>query len=118
MLVAIKIVGISLIILGGMNLIGLLFIDLAVLTSPAAVSLRYSLMLIAGLGFLLAYRWAVIVYFGSFAINWVAFFTIYDGQSAGPLWLSFPIPMVVAILSYFAWDKMKPIVDREKMDSA
>jgi hypothetical protein len=118
MLIAIRIVGFFLIILGGMNLIGLLFTDLSVLISPATVGLRYSLMLIAGLGFLFAYKWSLIVYFGSLAINWFTLFAIYKGQSAGPLWLSLPIPIVVALLSYIAWDEMKPITNRGQMDDA
>lgn len=116
MLIAIRIVGVLLIILGGMNLIGLLFMDLSVLISPATVGLRYLLMLIAGLGFLFTYKWSVIVYFGSLAINWFALFAIYNGHSAGPLWLSLPIPIVVAILSFLAWDKMKPITNRGQID--
>ena len=102
MLVAIRFVGVLLIILGGMNLTGLFFMDHSALISPATVSLRYSLMLIAGLGFLFAYKWSVIVYFGSLAINWFALFAIYNGQSASPLWLSLPIPIAVAILSFLA----------------
>ena len=107
-----------LIILGGANLIGLLFMDLSTLISPAAVVFRYSLMFIAGLRFLYTYKWSVFIYFGSLAINWLAFFTIYDGQSVGPLWLSLPIPIVVAVLSFLAWDKMKPTSNREQKDGA
>jgi len=57
MIIAIRVVGVVLIILGGLNLTGLLFTDMSLLISPAAVGLRYSLMLIAGIGFLLTYKW-------------------------------------------------------------
>ena len=109
MLVAIRIVGVALILLGAGNLAALFVIDLATLTSPTAVAVRYSLMIISGLGFCLARRWAIYVYLGSFAINWIAFFIVYDGKSLGPIWLSFPIPIAICALTYLAWDKLKPL---------
>ena len=48
-----------------------------------------------------------LVYAGSFAINWIAYFTIYDKQeSLGPLWLTIPIPLILCLLTYFAWEKL------------
>jgi hypothetical protein len=109
MLIALRIVGLVLVLLGASNLVGMFAIDLSMLTSPVAVALRYSLMVVAGVGFLLAYKWAIFVYLGSFAANWSTFFFVYDGQSLGPLWLTSLIPILVVSLTYFAWGKLKPI---------
>ena len=109
MIIAIRIVGVILVLLAAANLVGMFVMDLSMLTSPVAVLLRYSIMFVAGIGFCLCYRWAVIVYLGSLAINWAAFFIVYDGQSLGPIWLSLPIPIAISVFTYFAWDKLKPI---------
>lgn len=108
MLITLRIVGLFLVLLGASNLVGMFAIDLSMLTSPVAVALRYSLMVVAGVGFLLAYKWAVFVYLGSLAVNWGTFFFVYDGQSLGPLWLTFPIPILIVSLTYFTWGKLKP----------
>jgi hypothetical protein len=118
MIVAIRIVGVLLILLGFINLASLFAIDLSSLQSPIAVAVRYSLMCIAGIGFVLLYKWAFVVYLTSLALNWIAFFTVYDLQSVGPLWTTIPIPLVIAVLTYFAWDKLKPIRKKEVMDDA
>ena len=107
-LIAIRIVGACLVLLGSANLAGLWFAELSMLQSPTAVLLRYTLMVIAGAGFVLARRWAIHVYLTSLLINWVLFYTLYDGRSLGPIWLSFPIPIAIIALTYFAWGKMKP----------
>lgn len=104
---SIRIIGFFLILIGLLNLGGLFLIELSLLTSPAAVLFRYSLMTIAGIGFVLLLRWGVLVYFLSVAINWIAYFSIYGGKgSVGPLWLSIPIPLIIAVISYFAWDRL------------
>ena len=104
----IRIIGIILILIGVLNLGGLFFIELSSLTSPAAVIIRYSLMTIAGIGFVLLLRWGVLVYFLSVSINWIVYFTVYGGEgSVGPLWLSIPIPLIIAVISYFAWKDLK-----------
>ena len=105
---SIRIIGILLILIGLLNLGGLFFIELSSLISPNAVIFRYSLMTIAGIGFVLLLRWGLLVYFLSVAINWVVYFNVYGGKgSAGPLWLSIPIPLIIAVISYFAWKDMK-----------
>ena len=105
---SIRTIGIFLILIGLLNLGGLFFIELSSLTSTAAVILRYSLMTIAGIGFVLLLRWGVLVYFLSVAINWAVYFTVYDGEgSVGPLWLSIPIPLIIAVICYFAWKQMR-----------
>ena len=105
---SIRIIGILLILIGLLNLGGLFFIELSSLISPNAVIFRYSLMTIAGIGFVLLLRWGVYVYFLSVAINWVVYFNAYDGKgSVGPLWLSIPIPLIIAVISYFAWKDMR-----------
>jgi hypothetical protein len=117
MIIAIRIVGVLLTLLGFINLASLIVIDLSTLISPIAVAVRYSLMCVAGIGFVLLYRWAFVVYLASLVINWVVFFAVYDGNSVGPLWASIPIPLVIAVLTYFAWDKLKPIRKKDLIDN-
>jgi hypothetical protein len=50
-------------------------------------------------------------------INWIVFFTVYDGHSVGPLCASIPFPLVIVVLTYFAWDKLKSI-RKDVMDNA
>lgn len=108
MLIVIRIIGVVLLLLAALNLAGLAFIESSVLISPIAVAARYSLMAIAGLGFIFLQKWGVFVYVCSFAINWINYFTIYDGQgSAGPLWLSLPIPLGIGLASYLSWSRLK-----------
>ena len=108
MLYAFRTIGVFLVLLALANLVGLVFINMTDLISPMAVLVRYSLMAIAGIGFLLLRKWGVFVYLGSFTINWISFFTVYKGhESAGPLWLSIPIPLAILILSYFSWSRLK-----------
>ena len=114
MKISIRIIGIFLIFIGLLNLGGLFFIDLSSLVSPNAVIFRYSMMTIAGIGFVLLLRWGVLVYFLSVAINWIVYFNVYGGKgSVGPLWLSIPIPLIIAVISYFAWKDMKWHIGRE-----
>jgi len=90
------------------NLVSLAFISMSDLISPIAVLARYSLMAIAGVGFLLLRKWGVFVYLGSFTVNWINFFTVYKGhESVGPIWLSIPIPLAILILSYLSWSRLK-----------
>ncbi len=78
------------------------------LRSPMMVGVRYSLMCAAGIGFLLLRKWGVVVFFGSVFINWIAYFVVYDGVgSLVPLWMTLPIPLAIAILSFLAWDKLE-----------
>jgi hypothetical protein len=101
-------VGIFLVLLAIANLLGLVFIDIEALISPLAVVARYSFMLIAGIGMALLRKWGVFVYLGSLGINWIIYFAVYDGQgSAGPLWLTLPVPLGICILSYFTWSRLK-----------
>ena len=108
MLYAFRAIGVFLAFFAFLNLIGLFFIDMTDLISPVAVLVRYSLMAIAGVGFLLLRKWGVIVYLGSFTVNWITFFTAYESHdSVGPLWLSIPIPLAIIILSYLSWGRLK-----------
>lgn len=108
MKIVIRIIGCFLLLLALANLVGLILIDKGTLISPITVIARCSLMAVAGIGFILLRKWGIIIYLVSIAINWGIYFTVYEGQgSAGPLWLSIPIPLVICILSYFAWSKLK-----------
>ena len=118
MIIAIRIVGIFLILLGTANLAGLLIIDSSTLISLPTVVIRYSLMVISGIGFLLTYRWGFLVYAISVAFNWIALFVVYEGESAGPLWASIPIPIVIAGLTYLAWGNMKSLKRPEVINDA
>ena len=113
MIICIKTIGLILILLGVANLAGMFAIELSMLTSPVAVVIRYSLMIIAGVGFFLTYKWAIFVYLGSLAVNWGTFFLIYDRQSLSPIWLTLPIPIAISVLTYFAWGKLKPKLKTE-----
>lgn len=108
MIIAIRLIGGLLLLLGAASLGGMFVVEASDFVSPIAVALRYILMCIAGVGFLFAYKWAITMYATSLAINWVAFFVVYDGQSVSPIWATLPIPIVIAVLTYLAWDKLKP----------
>lgn len=103
-----RVVGVILVLLGMANLAALFLIDIDDLISPTAVIVRYSLMAIAGVGFLLLKKWGIFIYLGSLAINWINYYTVYGGQgSSGPLWLSVPIPVGIVVLCYFAWSNLR-----------
>ncbi len=78
------------------------------LRSPMMVGIRYSLMCAAGIGFLLLRKWGVLIFFGSVLINWIAYFVVYDGAgSLVPLWMTLPVPLAIAVLSFLAWDRLE-----------
>ncbi len=107
MVVAIRLVGLLLALLAVANLVALLVIEPGQLVSPVAVAVRYTLLLLAGTGLLLASRWGVVVYLVALAFNWTAFFTVYAGHlPVTPLWQTVPVPAVVLILSALAWRRM------------
>lgn len=92
-----------------MNLGALLYlIGSDELRSPMMAGVRYSLMCAAGIGFLLLRKWGVLVFFGSVIINWIAYYVVYDGVgSLVPLWMTLPVPIVIAVLSFLAWDNLE-----------
>jgi len=108
MIILMRVVGVILVLLGMANLAVLVLIDIDDLISPIAVIVRYSLMAIAGVGFILLKKWCIFIYLGSLAINWINYYTVYDVQgSSGPLWLSIPIPVGIVVLSIFAWSSLR-----------
>jgi len=108
MKIALRLIGIFLLLISTANIIALYFVDLELLRSPITAIVRYVLMLAAGLGFLFLYKWGVVIFFTSFFINWMTYFTVYSGEgSLVPIWLTIPIPMIVALVSYFGWSKLK-----------
>ncbi len=81
--------------------------DSDALRSPLMVGLRAALMGLAGIGFVLLRKWAVLVYFGTVLLNWVAYFVVYGGEgSMVPLWMTVPVPLAIAVLSFMAWEKL------------
>lgn len=82
--------------------------DFDILTSPEAVFFRYSSMVLAGIGFLLMGKWSIFVYLLSLLINWITFFTIYEGRGSGSShWYTVPIPMVVCAVTVHSWKSLK-----------
>ena len=108
MLIVIRTVGILLLLLAIAKLAALVFIDMDTLIRSTAVVVKYFLMAIAGIGFILTRKWGGFVYLGSLVINWINDFIVYGGQgSVGPLWLSVPIPIAPGVLSYFSWSRLR-----------
>ena len=109
MKIALRFVGVLLIIFGVINLGAFLYlIGSDELRSSMMVGVRYSLMCAAGVGFLLLRKWGALVFFGSVLINWIAYFVVYDGVGyLVPLWMTLPIPIAIAVLSFFTWDKLE-----------
>ena len=106
--IIVRLVGLFLLLVAIANLAGLVIIDRDMLISPTAVVVRYTLLAIAGTGFILTRKWGFFVYLGSFALNWMTYFTVYGGQgSVGPLWLSFPIPIAIGVVGCLAWRRLK-----------
>jgi len=108
MLTAVRIVGVFLLVLAVLSLVGIVVAGTDAFISPIAVTVRYILMTLAGIGFILIRKWGVLVYLGSLVINWINYFTLYEGQgSAGPIWLAIPIPLAICVLCYFAWNRLR-----------
>lgn len=96
-----------LLLMGVANLSTLLVLETDLLRNTPMFIVRHCLMVLSGLGFLFLLRWGAVVFFTSVLINWVAYFTIYEGTgSFAPLWWTIPIPLLVAAACYFAWDRM------------
>ena len=104
-----RIIGGLFIIFALLNLTALLLPDArAQLISPATVLLRYSLMLVTGIGFILLRRWSLYVFLTSVTINWITFYTVYEGASRGyPIWLGLTGPVVICIVFYYSWDAIR-----------
>ena len=104
-----RIIGGLFIIFALLNLTALLLPDArAHLISPSAVLLRYSLMFVAGIGFLMLRRWGLYVFLASVAINWITFYTVYEGASSGhPIWLGLVGPVLICFVFYYSWNATK-----------
>jgi hypothetical protein len=109
--IAIRIVGAFFLLLGVISIVGLAYIGFSMVISPTVVVVRYSLMLVYGVGFLLLRRWAIFVYLGALAFNWIAFFTVYERALPvpfdAPIWVSLLFPIGIVGLTWFAWPKLK-----------
>ena len=102
--ILLRIVGGFLITLAVLNLASLALPEVrTILISPLTVAVRYLLMLIAGIGFVMLRMWGLYVFLLSVAINWVTFYTIYHGASINyPLWLGFLGPLVICGIFYYS----------------
>lgn len=107
--ILLRIIGGLFILFALLNLTALLLPDArAQLISPPIVLLRYSLMFVAGIGFLMLRRWGLYVFLTSVTINWITFYTVYEGSSRGyPIWLGLAGPVVICIVFYYSWDATK-----------
>jgi hypothetical protein len=100
--------GLLLLLYAAINLVGVAFTNMEGLISPAAVVVRYSLLAIAGIGYMQLRKWGPLVYLCSLLMNWASFFALYEGhESLGPLWLAIPVPITVLVLSYMFWGQLK-----------
>lgn len=103
-----KIIGIAFILFGLLNLASLFFVDFELIKSPAAVAVRYFLMLLAGTGFLLLRRWGFYIYIFSVSLNFLLYFTVYNGEGSWtPLWFSVIIPVLISALVAYKWRVFK-----------
>jgi hypothetical protein len=107
--IALRVVGGVLFAVGLLNLGALLYLaDSEALRSPVMVGIRHTLMCAAGVGFLMLRKWGAVVFAVSVLINWIAYFTIYDGRGTlESLWLAILLPLTIGLLLYATWNKLK-----------
>ena len=80
----------------------------AELISPPSVVIRYSLAFVAGLGFALLRKWALVVYVVSALVQWFLFFAVYGGVSqTSAFWVSSVVSVVVIAVAALNWRQLR-----------
>jgi hypothetical protein len=78
------------------------------LQSLPAVLVRYAGLFASGLGFVLLRKWGLFLYLAVIALQWLLYFTLYNGQgAAGPLWLGLLGPLLVIGLAALNWKHLR-----------
>jgi hypothetical protein len=78
------------------------------LQSLPAVVVRYAGLFASGLGLILLRKWGLFLYVAVIALQWVLYFTLYNGQgAAGPLWLGLLGPLLVMGLAALSWKHLR-----------
>lgn len=105
----VRVLGGLFIALGAANLAALLLPEVREqLASPAAVAVRYALMVVYGLGLALLRKWGVYLWLFAILLNWSVYYAVYDGAGAiVPLWLSMLVPVLVGMVFYTSWGALK-----------
>ena len=107
MKIFLRLVGLFLIVTGALNFWSLTVIGTEPLSSPTLFVLRNTLLVLAGVCYLLLLRWGAVIYFASLTFNWIAFMSIFNAEGAiSSLWLTLPIPIIISVLSALGWSRM------------
>lgn len=109
--VLMRVVGCFYLFAGTLNLLSLVLVEEVRLQaiSLSAMTFRYVAYLVIGVGMLLLRKWSAYVLGVSIAMNWLAFFTVYEGQSFLVPWqYSLIGPVLFAMLYYFTWPVLLP----------
>ena len=78
------------------------------LQSLPAVVIRYGGLLASGLGLVLLRKWGLLLYLAVTVLQWVLYFTLYNGQgAAGPLWLGLFGPLLLIALAALNWKHLR-----------
>ena len=96
------------ILFGLLNLGSLFIVDFELLKSPVSVMIRYTLMVIAGIGFFILRKWGFYVFIFSVSLNFILYFTVYNGEGSWtPLWYSIIPPVLISVLVAYKWRLLK-----------
>ncbi len=80
----------------------------SVLSLSAPLLATHLLLAIAGVGFLMARKWSLLLYIAGFITNWFTFFIISQEQNhVVSFWLNTPLPAITFALIVFNWQKFK-----------
>lgn len=103
-----KTLGITFVFWGLLNLASLFIVDFELLKSPISVTIRYTLLVIAGIGFFILRRWGFYVFIFSVSLNLLLYFTVYNGEGGWtPLWYSVIPPALISALVAYKWRLLK-----------
>lgn len=107
MLLLLQLIGSYLVLSSIVQLIATLN-TLAIVNVSTPLLSTYLLLAIAGVGFLMARKWALLFYSAGFITNWFTFFIISQEQNnIVSFWLNTPLPAITFALIAFNWQKFK-----------